>query len=118
MCAGALFWSGICRVVYVLSETGLLSLSGDHPGNPTLDHPCRLVLAAGGRPIDVIGPLLEQAAAVPHTGFWGGAGGTRRVGAQSRLGEASPAGGPRGLPHPRAVAWALRAGADRACRPG
>ena len=71
MCSGAIFWSGIGRVVYGLSETGLLSLSGDHPGNPTLDHPCRLVLAAGGRPIDVIGPLLEQEAAVPHTGFWG-----------------------------------------------
>src|SRR5690625_1267255 len=41
------------------------------PCTPTLDHPCRLVLAAGGRPIDVIGPLLEQEAAVPHTGFWG-----------------------------------------------
>lgn len=72
MCSGAIFWSGIGRVVYGLSETGLLSLSGDHPGNPTLDHPCRLVLAAGVRPIDVIGPLLEQEAAVPHTGFWGG----------------------------------------------
>src|SRR5690625_5902479 len=69
MCSGAIFWSGIGRVVYGLSETGLLSLSGDHPGNPTLDHPCRLVLAAGGRPIDVIGPLLEQEAAVPHTGL-------------------------------------------------
>src|SRR5690625_6459593 len=96
MCAGALFWSGICRVVYVLSETGLLSLSGDHPGNPTLDHPCRLVLAAGGRPIDVIGPLLEQEAAVPHTGFWGGARGTRRGGAQARLGEVSHGEAPRG----------------------
>lgn len=70
MCAGAIYWSGIGRVVYGLSETGLLALTGNHSENPTLDHPCRLVFSAGGRPIDVIGPRLEEEASQPHIGFW------------------------------------------------
>jgi len=70
MCSGAIYWSGIGTVVYGLSETGLRELTGDHPDNPTLQHPCRLVFADGGRDITVFGPLLEDEAAVPHEGFW------------------------------------------------
>jgi tRNA(Arg) A34 adenosine deaminase TadA len=70
MCAGAIYWSGIGTVVYGLSESGLLALTGNHPDNPTLSHPCRLVFADGSREIAVVGPLLEDEAAVPHQGFW------------------------------------------------
>lgn len=70
MCAGAIYWSGIGRVVYGLSGGGLLTLTGDHRDNPTLSHPCRLVLTAGSRQIEVTGPLLEDEAAVPHQDFW------------------------------------------------
>lgn len=70
MCAGAIYWAGIGRVVYGLSETGLRELTGDHPENPTLAHPCRLVFADGGRQIEVSGPHLEDEAAEPHRGFW------------------------------------------------
>ncbi|GAA3283751.1 nucleoside deaminase [Paenarthrobacter aurescens] len=71
MCAGAIYWAGIGRVVYGLAETGLLEITGSgHPENPTLTHPCRLVFAAGGRPTEVTGPLLEEEAARPHAGFW------------------------------------------------
>jgi len=70
MCAGAVYWSGIERVVYALSETRLLSLTGNHPENPTLALPCREVFARGLRAIAVVGPLLEEEAAVPHQGFW------------------------------------------------
>jgi tRNA(Arg) A34 adenosine deaminase TadA len=34
MCAGAIYWSGIGRVVYALSEERLLQLPGNHPGIP------------------------------------------------------------------------------------
>lgn len=70
MCAGAIYWSGISRVVYALSETRLLALTGDHPENPTLSLPCREVFARGQRAIAVVGPLLEEEAAAPHIGFW------------------------------------------------
>ncbi|HEY5869629.1 MAG TPA: nucleoside deaminase [Candidatus Tectomicrobia bacterium] len=70
MCAGAVYWSGLGRVVYALSEARLLTLTGNHPENPTLALPCREVFARGQRAIVVIGPLLEDEAAVPHLGFW------------------------------------------------
>ncbi|MBA8817143.1 tRNA(Arg) A34 adenosine deaminase TadA [Microbacterium halimionae] len=70
MCAGAAYWTGIDRVVYALSERSLLELTGDHPENPTFSLPCREVFARGQREIQVVGPLLEDEAAVAHLGFW------------------------------------------------
>jgi tRNA(Arg) A34 adenosine deaminase TadA len=70
MCAGAAYWTGIDRVVYALSETRLLSLTGAHEENPTLALPCREVFARGQRTVQVIGPLLEDEAAQAHQGFW------------------------------------------------
>jgi len=70
MCAGAIYWTGIGRVVYALSEHSLLGLTGDHPENPTFSLPCREVFARGQRQVSVAGPMLEGEAAHPHTGFW------------------------------------------------
>ena len=70
MCAGAMYWAGIGRLVYGLSEQRLRQLTGNHPENPTLDLPCRDVLGSGQRPIDVVGPLLEDEAAAVHAGVW------------------------------------------------
>jgi tRNA(Arg) A34 adenosine deaminase TadA len=70
MCAGAVYWAGIGRVVYGLSERRLQTLTGNHAENPTLDLPCRNVFAAGQRSVDVIGPLLEDEAAALHLGVW------------------------------------------------
>jgi tRNA(Arg) A34 adenosine deaminase TadA len=70
MCAGAIYWAGIGRVVYGLSETRLKAMTGNHEENPTLDLPCRAVFAAGQRKIEVIGPLLEDEAAAQHEGVW------------------------------------------------
>jgi tRNA(Arg) A34 adenosine deaminase TadA len=70
MCAGAIYWAGIGRLVYGLSEHRLRGLTGNHPENPTLDLPCRDVFASGQRPTDVIGPLLEDEAAALHQGVW------------------------------------------------
>ena len=70
MCAGAVYWSGIARVVYALSEIKLLTLTGNHPENPTLSLPCRDVFVHGQRRIKVVGPMLEDEAAAPHKGFW------------------------------------------------
>lgn len=70
MCAGAIYWAGIGRLVYGLSEHRLRELTGNHPENPTLDLPCREVFASGQRSIEVIGPLLEDEAAAVHAGVW------------------------------------------------
>ncbi|KFF60157.1 cytidine deaminase [Cryobacterium sp. MLB-32] len=70
MCAGAIYWTGIGRVVYALSELALLHLTGDNPENPTLSLPCREVFARGQRDIRVLGPFLEAEAARAHQGFW------------------------------------------------
>ena len=70
MCAGAIYWCGIGRVVYALSEHALLGLTGDHPENPTFSLPCREVFSRGQRRIEVIGPALEAEAAAAHAGFW------------------------------------------------
>ncbi len=70
MCAGAIHWGGIARVVYGLSERRLQEIAGEHPENPSLSLPCREVLAHSGRKTEVIGPLLEDEAAAAHAGYW------------------------------------------------
>lgn len=70
MCAGAIYWAGIGRVVYALSEKRLKAITGNHAENPTLDLPCRTVFAAGQRKVEVVGPLLEDEAAALYDGVW------------------------------------------------
>jgi tRNA(Arg) A34 adenosine deaminase TadA len=70
MCAGAIYWAGIGRLVYGLGELRLRGITGNHPENPTLDLPCRAVFASGQRSTQVIGPLLEDEAAALHAGVW------------------------------------------------
>jgi len=70
MCAGGTYWSGVGRVVYGMSETSLLALTGSDPENPTLSLPCREVFARGQRPTEVIGPVREDEAKAAHSGFW------------------------------------------------
>jgi tRNA(Arg) A34 adenosine deaminase TadA len=70
MCAGAIYWAGIGRVVYGLSEHRLRAVTGNHPENPTLDLPCREVFKRGQRATEVVGPLLEDDAEALHAGVW------------------------------------------------
>jgi tRNA(Arg) A34 adenosine deaminase TadA len=70
MCAGAIYWAGIGRLVYGLSEHRLRAVTGNHPENPTLDLPCREVFKRGQRPTEVIGPMLEDEAEAVHAGAW------------------------------------------------
>ena len=70
MCAGAIYWANIGRVVYGMTERRLLQLTGSNEQNPTLDLPCREVFARGQRNIEVIGPEVEEEAAAVHAGYW------------------------------------------------
>jgi tRNA(Arg) A34 adenosine deaminase TadA len=70
MCAGAIYWAGVGRVVYAMSESQLKDITGNHPENPTLDLPCRVVFEAGQRKVEVVGPVLSEEAAALHVGVW------------------------------------------------
>src|ERR1700710_1688201 len=66
MCAGAAYWAGVGRVVYGLPERALGQLIGPHPENLTMNLPCRTVLGAGQRKVEVVGPLLEDESRAVH----------------------------------------------------
>jgi tRNA(Arg) A34 adenosine deaminase TadA len=70
MCAGAIHWSHIGRVIYALSLTDLYAIIGPSPEHLLL--PCREVFAHSRRPIKVSGPvsILEKEARAVHAGFW------------------------------------------------
>ncbi len=69
MCASAIFWGNVRRVVYGLSEAKLYSLSNKE-NEEMLDLPCRDVFKKGKKEMEVIGPLLEKEAIKVHLGFW------------------------------------------------
>jgi tRNA(Arg) A34 adenosine deaminase TadA len=72
MCTGTIYWANIGRIIYGSPESTLLSLTGNHDENPTLDMPCRDVIKSGSKPIEVLGPFIELEAEVLklHEGFW------------------------------------------------
>lgn len=72
MCAATQYWANIGRVVYGMSESRLLALTGNHGENPTLDLPCREVFARGQKAVQVIGPVPEAEAGIAalHLDFW------------------------------------------------
>ncbi|RKR74684.1 nucleoside deaminase [Frondihabitans australicus] len=73
MCSGAIYWSGIGRVVYAVAETELLAMTGDHDENPTMSLECRTVLNGGQRSIEVVGPVggdVARDARAAHGDFW------------------------------------------------
>ena len=69
MCAGAIFWGNVRRLVYGLSEEGLYEMAGEGD-EEVLRLSCREVFARGQKPIKVVGPALEKEAREVHAGFW------------------------------------------------
>ena len=69
MCAAAIFWANVRRVVYGLSEKSLYEIAGGE-SEEVLFIPCREIFRRGKKPIEVIGPLLEEEAREVHVGFW------------------------------------------------
>ena len=66
MCSGAMYWGGINRTVYAMSEHDLLRITGVNDHCPTMRGVgCRNILTSGQRHIEVNGPhLVEEACAV------------------------------------------------------
>ncbi len=70
MCSAAIFYGGIGRVVYGLSNDAILALRNAQPHTAGLSLSCRAVMASAHAPPAVLGPCLEDEAAAPHQGYW------------------------------------------------
>jgi tRNA(Arg) A34 adenosine deaminase TadA len=62
MCAAAIFWSGIGRVVYALSKESYHAVVGTNNPAYVFNMPSRELLRHAGRTVEVVGPLLEEEA--------------------------------------------------------
>jgi tRNA(Arg) A34 adenosine deaminase TadA len=69
MCASAIFWANVRRVAYGLSQQSLYEMFAADE-EEVLRLPCRELFARGQKPIEVIGPVLEEEARKVHEGFW------------------------------------------------
>ena len=65
MCSGAIYRTGIPRVVFGCSSETMGNITGR-----STDITCRKVFAAGRRTVEVIGPILADEAAETHRMFW------------------------------------------------
>ena len=70
MCAAAIFYAGVGRVVYGLSAAAILHLRNAQPHTAGLSLSCRAVLDSAAERVEVVGPLLEEEGAEPHRGYW------------------------------------------------
>ncbi|WP_428002265.1 nucleoside deaminase [Acidovorax sp.] len=70
MCAGAIFWSGIGRVVFGIDAVRLREFRGERAEQRDAELSCRDVFAASPHAIECIGPALIEEASAPHVGFW------------------------------------------------
>ena len=70
MCAGAIFWSNIGRVVFGIDAVRLRDFRGGLSDQKDAELSCRDVFEASPHRIKCIGPALIDAAAAPHIAFW------------------------------------------------
>lgn len=67
MCAGAIYWGNVRRVVFGLSQEQIRSISGSAPG---LAITSREIFERGDHPVEVSGPHLPRESSAVHDGFW------------------------------------------------
>ena len=70
MCAGAIFWANIGRVVYGIDAERLRVFRGERGDQRDAELSCRDVFRASPHAIDCIGPALIDEASAPHVGGW------------------------------------------------
>ena len=72
MCTGAIYWANIGRIVFGITETKLLQLTGSDEKNPTFSMGADKVIDAGQKKIELIGPFaeIEDEIEEAHRGFW------------------------------------------------
>lgn len=72
MCAGAIYWGNIRRVVFGIDALRLRRFRHMRPGAGDLVMSCREVFVHSSHTIDVIGPALLAEATQVHEAFWRG----------------------------------------------
>jgi tRNA(Arg) A34 adenosine deaminase TadA len=70
MCASAMVWANLRRVVFGLSMEKLYTMFGDTGDAPTLKLKSKIIFEHAPWPVQVKGPLLEKEAILPHKNFW------------------------------------------------
>jgi len=70
MCAGAIHWGNVGRVVFALSEVDLYDMVGPSPEHLLL--PCQEVFTRTHSAVEVLGPApeVDEEARAVHEGFW------------------------------------------------
>lgn len=70
MCAGAIFWSNIGRVVYGIDAERLRAYRGERADQTDVELSCRDIFNASARKIECIGPSLIEEASAVHDHAW------------------------------------------------
>ena len=70
MCAAGIFYAGVGRLVYGLRAEAIAAARNAQAHTAGIGLSCRQVLSAAAASVVVIGPMLEDEGAVPHTGYW------------------------------------------------
>ena len=70
MCAGAIFWSAIGRVVYGIDAERLRVFRGERLDQKDAELSCRDVFQTASHAIECIGPALIEEASSSHQGAW------------------------------------------------
>jgi len=68
MCAGAIYWARVPRVVYGVNATSLARLAQPHEVKFAI--PCRDVYERIEPTVDVVGPVLEEEGLAVHRRYW------------------------------------------------
>lgn len=70
MCAGAIFWSAIGRVIYGIDAERLRVFRGERLDQKDAELSCRDVFNTSSHAIECIGPALIEEASTSHQGAW------------------------------------------------
>ncbi|MDI9857368.1 nucleoside deaminase [Comamonas sp. 17RB] len=70
MCAGAIFWANIRRVVYGIDDRRLRVFRGERLDQRDVELSCRDVFRAAPFAMECTGPSLIDEATAPHVGAW------------------------------------------------
>lgn len=70
MCAGAIFWANVRRVVFGIDAVSLRVFRGERGDQRDAELGCREVFTASPHPVEVIGPALLAEASAVHVGAW------------------------------------------------
>jgi tRNA(Arg) A34 adenosine deaminase TadA len=75
MCAAAIYWCNIRRLVYCVSEPAMRELRAPFERAVGLVMRCEEIMNRSDRPIEVVGPMLEEEGLNAHRRFWPNAAG-------------------------------------------